>query len=85
VAAVYLIGSCARGDWGVGTDLDFIIMVHRGNLPMIRRSIGVDTSALPVAADVQVYTQAEWGQLDAESPHVRARYQREMMDLPGVA
>jgi hypothetical protein len=74
----------------VSSDLDFVIMVHRimvhrGNLPVIRRSIGVDTSAPPVAADVQVYTQAEWARLAAESPHVRARYQREMMDLPGVA
>lgn len=81
VAAVYLIGSCARGDWGVGSDLDFIIVVQHSDLPMIRRPIGVDTSSLPVAADVQVYTRAEWERLGEDAPHVWARYQREMLNL----
>ena len=53
-------GSYARGDWGVGSDLDLLAVVAQVSEPFERVSVNWDLSALPVAADVLVYTLAEW-------------------------
>ncbi len=53
-------GSYARGDWGVGSDLDLIIVVERAEQPFERRGAQWDVTELPVPADVLVYTQEEW-------------------------
>jgi predicted nucleotidyltransferase len=53
-------GSYARGDWGVGSDLDLIIILERSDQPFERRGLEFDTAELPVPADVLVYTQEEW-------------------------
>lgn len=53
-------GSYARGDWGVGSDLDVLIVVDESHQPFMQRSLVWDTSALPVPTDVIVYTQQEW-------------------------
>lgn len=56
-------GSYARGDWGVGSDLDLILVVKNSNLPFWRRSLKFDTLDLPVPVDLLVYTQEEWQNL----------------------
>ena len=61
-------GSYARGDWGVGSDLDLIIIVERAAQPFERRSAEWETTKLPVPTDLFVYTQDEWWSL---SPHSR--------------
>jgi predicted nucleotidyltransferase len=53
-------GSYARGDWGVGSDLDVLIVVDESQQPFMKRALAWDTSALPVPTDVMVYTQLEW-------------------------
>jgi predicted nucleotidyltransferase len=53
-------GSYARGDWGVGSDLDLILIVDRVAGPFERRNLGFELTGLPVPADTLVYTQAEW-------------------------
>ena len=58
-------GSYARGDWGVGSDLDVIIVVRASAIPFIRRAAEWDLTGLPVPADVLVYTEHEWGSLAA--------------------
>ena len=65
VRRVGLFGSYARGDWGVGSDLDVIVVVDRSEVPFERRGIEWDTSALPVPTDLLVYTTEEWGRLSA--------------------
>ncbi|MBM3957156.1 MAG: nucleotidyltransferase domain-containing protein [Gemmatimonadetes bacterium] len=57
-------GSYARGDWGVGSDLDLIIVVESSGLPFEQRSAEWDTMSLPVPTDVLVYTLSEWADLD---------------------
>ncbi|HXG15819.1 MAG TPA: nucleotidyltransferase domain-containing protein [Calidithermus sp.] len=57
-------GSYARGDWGVGSDLDVVLVVERTTLPFWRRPAAWNLTALPVPADVLVYTEAEWDALD---------------------
>jgi predicted nucleotidyltransferase len=53
-------GSYARGDWGVGSDLDVIVVVRESATPFIRRAADWDLTRLPVPADVLVYTEREW-------------------------
>jgi predicted nucleotidyltransferase len=53
-------GSYARGDWGVGSDLDIIIILAASDLPAVLRASEWDATDLPVPADVLVYTEEEW-------------------------
>lgn len=56
-------GSYARGDAGVGSDLDLVAVVRASAEPFERRSIDWDLSGLPVPAEILVYTEAEWAEL----------------------
>jgi uncharacterized protein len=56
-------GSYARGDWGVGSDVDLIAVVASTELPFERRATAWDLSGLPVPADLVVYTESEWSRL----------------------
>lgn len=60
VLRVGYFGSYARGDWGVGSDLDLIIIVEHTDLPFDRRNVSWKVNALPVPVDVLIYTQTEW-------------------------
>jgi uncharacterized protein len=53
-------GSYARGDWGVGSDLDLVAVVERSDEPFERRSLQWNVNALPVPAELLVYTLSEW-------------------------
>lgn len=64
-------GSYARGDWGVGSDVDLVIIVQDSDEPFERRAIGWDTAILPVPADIAVYTHAEWETLVKNRPSIR--------------
>ena len=63
VLRIGCFGSYARGDWGVGSDIDILVIVARSNKPFIYRAVDFDATDLPVPADVLVYTQDEWHQL----------------------
>jgi predicted nucleotidyltransferase len=56
-------GSYARGDWGVGSDLDLVAVVSHSDKPFGRRALDWNLSGLPVPADLLVYTEAEWNRL----------------------
>lgn len=62
-------GSYARGDWGVGSDLDLIAIVTEATRPPVERGLDWDLSALPVPAEILIYTDAEW-------THMREQGQR---------
>ena len=53
-------GSYARGDWGVGSDLDVVIILKHSNKLFIERAAEWNTTDLPVPMDVLVYTESEW-------------------------
>ena len=57
--AVGYFGSYARGDWGIGSDLDLIVVLGQSESPFGRRSLPVGTGLLPVPADMLIYTQGE--------------------------
>jgi len=52
-------GSYARGDWGVGSDLDIVVVVDRSDEPFERRSVQWDATELPVPAEILVFTEEE--------------------------
>jgi predicted nucleotidyltransferase len=58
-------GSYARGDWGVGSDLDLVAIVSHASGRFDRRSVTWDLSSLPVPAELLVYTETEWQDLQA--------------------
>jgi uncharacterized protein len=53
-------GSYARGDWGVGSDLDVILILDHSPQGFHERAAGWDAAGLPVPADVLIYTDEEW-------------------------
>ena len=53
-------GSYARGDWGVGGDVDLLIIVTASAEPFARRSRDFDAVHLPVPAEILVHTENEW-------------------------
>lgn len=65
VRAIGIFGSYARGDRGVGSDLDVVIIIDETDLPYERRSLTFDLPDLPVPVDLLVYTASEWDRLDS--------------------
>lgn len=61
-------GSYARGDWGVGSDVDLVVVVERSARPFAERALDFDVTPLPVPADLLVYTEDEWRALADTSP-----------------
>jgi predicted nucleotidyltransferase len=60
VLRVGYVGSYARGNWGVGSDVDLVVIVARAIRPFTERASAFDTTTLPVPADLVVYTAQEW-------------------------
>jgi len=57
-------GSYARGDWGVGSDLDLIAIVAESSETFERRNLSWSLTSLPVPSDLVVYTLREWNSLE---------------------
>ena len=56
-------GSYARGNWGVGSDLDIVAVVSHDSEPFERRPLEWDLNDFPVPAEILVYTEEEWERL----------------------
>jgi len=80
VSRVGLFGSYARGEAGVGSDLDIIIIVDQDGRPFERRTLG-DSTKLPLGADILVYTKAEWRQLQERGGRFAEMLQEETLWL----
>jgi predicted nucleotidyltransferase len=70
-------GSYARGNWGVGSDLDLVAIVAASERSFAERAAAWPTEALPVPVDLMVYTEAEWEALADEQPTFWMRLNRE--------
>ena len=60
VVDIGIFGAYARGDWGVGSDVDVVIVVDDPAGAYLTRGLAFDTTGLPVACDLIVYSVAEW-------------------------
>ncbi len=67
VLRIGYFGSYARGDWGVGSDVDLVVVLNASDAPFQQRAMAWDTSTLPVPAEVLVYTESEWQGIRAEN------------------
>jgi predicted nucleotidyltransferase len=76
-------GSYARGDWGVGSDLDLVAVVKDSSLPFEQRALAWNLEDLPVPAGLLVYTEAEWQALHAEGGRFARSLTRETVWLFG--
>ena len=63
VLRIGYFGSYARGDWGVGSDLDVVIVVGSSKRSFERMGSEWDTTIFPVPVDLLVYTEKEWQSL----------------------
>jgi predicted nucleotidyltransferase len=70
-------GSYARGDAGVGSDLDLIAVIESSPEPFERRSLAWDLSSLPVPAELLVYTGEEWERLKQQGGRFARTLQHE--------
>lgn len=59
-------GSRARGEAGVGSDLDLVAIVTASDRPFVERARDWPTEKLPVPTEILVYTSDEWDRLRRE-------------------
>lgn len=79
VRAVGCIGSYARGEAGVGSDLDLVV-VRRDAAPL-PGLLGADVDALPVPADVLHYSEAQLAAVIARGGRMAGVLQDEVVWL----
>ncbi|MGJ3251198.1 MAG: nucleotidyltransferase domain-containing protein [Elainellaceae cyanobacterium] len=82
IQAVGYFGSYARGDAGVGSDLDLIVILQASDRPFHQRSLAWQFSEIPVPVESVVYTQSEWQQMVANPSRF---YQTLMQEAVWVA
>ena len=63
-----VFGSYGRGTAGVGSDLDLLLILQRCDEPIWNRLRRWDTSSLPLACDLLVYSLEEWRSLPQWNP-----------------
>lgn len=78
ILRVGCFGSYARGDAGVGSDLDVVIVVAHTDQPFPERLPEVTDDGLPVPADILVYTEGELARMRDEG-------RRFVRELDGMA
>ncbi len=70
ILRIYCFGSICSDTWGVGSDLDIVIILKKTTAPFISRACSYDTSAISVPVDLLVYTQSEITQLSKEKTRI---------------
>ncbi|QPN55788.1 nucleotidyltransferase domain-containing protein [Synechococcus sp. CBW1107] len=75
---VGVFGSYGRGDAGVGSDLDLLLVLRQCELPIWERLRPWDTADLPLATDLLVYSRKEWESLPQWNPKLAATLERDL-------
>ena len=76
--AVGVFGSYGRGDAGVGSDLDLLLVLRQCELPIWERLSPWDTADLPLATDLLVYSRQDWESLPDWNPKLAATISRDL-------
>lgn len=71
VVRIGYFGSYARGDWGVGSDVDLVVLLRQSDRRFEMRSLCLPYPRLPVPADVLVYTLEEWQRMTQQPGFAR--------------
>ncbi|MGF1614151.1 MAG: nucleotidyltransferase domain-containing protein [Gammaproteobacteria bacterium] len=66
VQRIGYFGSYARGDWGVGSDLDLIAIVDTASEAFPDRPLSWSLTPLLIPAQILIYTRAEWQRLQGQ-------------------
>ncbi len=83
VEQVWCVGSYARGDWGVGSDVDLIVVLKSSDLTPAERYRRYYPDALPISADLWVHTVSELQGLQARASAFWQRILSEKIVLVG--
>ncbi len=78
ILSIGYFGSYARGDNGVGSDLDLIVIVEDSKAPFGKRGTEWDLSILPVPVDLLIYTLEEWNKLSKDLSYFMKRLREEV-------
>ena len=78
ILSIGYFGSYARGDNGVGSDLDLIVIVKDSKAPFGKRGTEWDLAMLPVPVDLLIYTLDEWNELNKELSYFIKRLREEV-------
>jgi hypothetical protein len=70
--AVGVFGSYGRGDAGVGSDLDLVLILRECSEPIWQRLRHWQTGSLPLACDLLLYSLREWQTLPQWNPRLAA-------------
>ena len=81
--AAGVFGSYGRGDAGVGSDLDLVLILRECADPLWERLRRWDTGSLPLACDLLVYSLAEWRGLPGWNPRLATALQNDTRWLAG--
>lgn len=66
ILRVGYFGSYAKDDWGVGSDLDIMVIMTQSKKPFWQRSLEFDLTNLPIPSEILVYTRDEWEKMRKE-------------------
>ena len=77
VRRIGYFGSYARGDWGVGSDLELVAVVAEADEPFQTRAVSCDLDDLPVSADLLVFREDEWQQTQEQGSRFSRTMDRE--------
>jgi len=66
IVKIFCFGSICTSKWGVGSDIDILIILKQTTVPFISRARIFDASSISVPADILVYTQSEIATLSKE-------------------
>ena len=81
--AVGVFGSYGRGDAGVGSDLDLVLILRECSAPLWERLRRWDTGSLPLACDLLVYSLEEWRGLPGWNPRLATALRNDTRWLAG--
>lgn len=70
ILAIGVFGSYNTPSWGVGSDLDMVLVVKKSARPFWERPRYFDSTRLPIPVDLLVYTEEEFGKLEGRFARV---------------
>ncbi|AYO31489.1 nucleotidyltransferase domain-containing protein [Biomaibacter acetigenes] len=77
IVKIGYFGSYARKDWGVGSDLDLVVVIKESGKPFYERPTEWDVMEIPVPVDLLIYTEEEFGKLRAENRRFYRQLEKE--------